>query len=114
MNHRQEGGVCRSNYIRNVYIIPHPIFTVPLINKSRKTERWASLGEDGKPDFLHEPEFHGNPIDPEGSPVTMHWGYDIAEYIMSVSGLPTTIIMIDDLNAGIRAEYIDVLVSKAP
>ena len=90
------------------------IFTVPLINKSSKTERWASLGEDGKPDFLHEPEFHGNPIDPEGSPVTMHWGYDIAECIMSVSGLPTTIIMIDDLNAGIRAEYIEVLVSKAP
>ena len=89
------------------------IFTVPIINKCNKTERWASLGEDGKPAFLHKPEYHGNPIDPEGSPVTMHWGYDIAGYIMSASGMPTSIIMIDDLTAGIRAEFIDVVLSKA-
>lgn len=88
------------------------IFTVPIINKSRRTERWANPSEDGKPLFLHEPEYHGNPIDPEGSPVTMHWGYDISQYIMTVSGLPTTIIVIDDLTAGIRAEYLEVLVSK--
>lgn len=88
------------------------IFTVPIINKCNKTERWANMGEDGKPVFLHEPEYHGNPINPEGSPVTMHWGFDISQYIMSVSGMPTTIITIDDLNAGIRAEFIEVFVSK--
>lgn len=68
------------------------IFTVPLINKCKSTERWATCGADGKPVFLNTPEYHGNPIDPEGSPVTMHWGYDISQYIMSVSGMPTTII----------------------
>ena len=88
------------------------IFTVPIINKCNETERWANKGEDGKPVFLHEPEYHGNPINPEGSPVTMHWGYDISKYIMGVSGAPTTIVTIDDLNAGIRAEFIEVLVSK--
>jgi len=90
------------------------IFTVPLINKCKPTERWAELGEDGQPVFLHKPEYHGNPIDPEGSPVTMHWGYDISQYITSVSSMATSIIAIDDLKAGIRAEFIDVLMSKKP
>ena len=68
------------------------VYTVPIINKCNETERCANMGEDGKPVFLHEPEYHGNPINQEGSPVTMHWGFDISQYIMSVSGVPTTII----------------------
>jgi hypothetical protein len=62
---------------------------------------------------LKEAEFHWNSIDENGSPVTMHWGYDIASYIMDVANMPTSIIIIDDLNAGIRAEYIEVLISRS-
>jgi Methyltransferase domain len=87
------------------------IFTVPLVNKSNKSERWASRREDGKLIFHHVPEYHDNPIDNEGSLVTMHWGYDIAGFIMLSSGLYSTIVMIDNLNLGIRAEYIEVIVS---
>lgn len=51
------------------------IFTIPVANKLNKSEVWATKGKDGKPVFLKEPEYHGNPIDSEGgSPVTMHWG----------------------------------------
>ena len=88
------------------------IFTVPLVNKSNKSERWASRSDDGELIFHHEPEYHGNPIDTEGSLVTMHWGYDIAEFIMLSSRLYSTIIMIDNLNLGIRAEYIEVIISR--
>lgn len=42
----------------------------------------------------------------------MHWGYDIADFIMLTAGTPTTIVMIDNLGLGIRAEYIYVLVSR--
>ena len=85
---------------------------MPIVNKCKETERWANMGEDGKPVFLHEPEYHGNPINPEGSPVTMHWGYDIANFIMNCAATPTTIVMIDNIKMGIRAEYIEVLVSQ--
>jgi len=88
------------------------IFTVPLVNKSNKSERWASRSDDGELVFHHEPEYHGNPIDNDGSLVTMHWGYDITGFIMLSSGLYSTIFMIDNLNLGIRAEYIEVIVSK--
>ncbi len=90
------------------------VFTVPLVNKNRASEVWASRNPDGTPAFLHEPDFHGNPIDPKGSPVTMHWGYDIVDHIRDATGLETTIESIDDLALGIRAEYNEVLVTRKP
>jgi SAM-dependent methyltransferase len=88
------------------------IFSVPIVNKFKPSEIWASLGENDEPVFNDKPEYHGNPIDPKGSPVTMHWGYDIVDYIKKTSQLETIIEYIDDLNYGIRAEYIEILVSK--
>lgn len=87
------------------------IFTVPLVNKFNPTIRWADKGENGEPIFLHEPEYHGNPIDSKGSPVTMHWGYDIVDFIKSSSGLETKIIYLDNLDYGIRAEFNEILMS---
>ena len=62
------------------------IFSVPLINKHKKTQRWATKGKDGQPNFIYEPEWHGNPVDAKGSPVTFHWGFDIKDYIEKHTG----------------------------
>lgn len=88
------------------------IFSVPLINKHNKTQRWATKDENGDPIFLNEPEWHGNPIDKKGSPVTMHWGFDIVDHIKKHTDANCKIVYIDDLNYGIRAEYIEIIVSK--
>jgi len=88
------------------------IFSVPLINKHNPTERWATKGKDGEPIFLNKPEWHGNPVDKKGSPVTMHWGFDIVDFIEKHTAADCKIIYIDDLNHGIRAEYIEIIVAK--
>lgn len=88
------------------------IFTAPLINKGKKSECWAARDAKGEIIYHHEPEYHGNPVDSKGALVTMHWGYDIAEFILTKAKTPTTIIMIDNIELGIRAEYIEVLVSR--
>ena len=62
--------------------------------------------------FLKEEEYHGNPINPKGSPVTFHYGYDIVDLIYKSSGMVTQIFTIDNIDLGIRAEYIDVLISR--
>lgn len=91
------------------------VFTAPLINKARVTEVWASRDGEGQIIYHHEPEYHGNPVDSQGSLVTMHWGYDIAGFITERAKTPTLIVMIDNIDLGIRAEYIDVLLSfKGP
>jgi SAM-dependent methyltransferase len=88
------------------------IFTVPLINKFKASEKWAKKSKDGSPIFLKEPEYHDNPVDPRGSPVTMHWGYDIVDFIQRESGMHSVIEYIDDLKYGIRAEFIEIIVSR--
>ena len=88
------------------------IFTVPIINRFQPSEVWATKGPDGEPVFLKEPEWHGNPVDAKGSPVTMHWGFDIVDFIKEHSKLNTSIEYIDDLSKGIRAEFREVFVSK--
>jgi SAM-dependent methyltransferase len=88
------------------------IFSVPIINKHKPTQVWATKNTDGTPNFLYEPEWHGNPIDKKGSPVTYHWGYDIKNFIIEHTGDDCEIVYIDDLNYGIRAEYIEIIVAK--
>jgi SAM-dependent methyltransferase len=88
------------------------IFSVPLINRFEKTQRWANKGADGEPVFLFEPEWHGNPVSSKGSPVTMHWGYDIIDFIKDHTGAECKIVYYDDMHHGIRAEFREIIVSK--
>lgn len=89
------------------------IFTVPIVNKGNPSRLRARV-EGG--DIIHlEPEqYHGNPIGDGRSLVTVDWGFDICRHIFRTSGLFTYIIQIDDLESGIRAEYIEVLVTVKP
>jgi SAM-dependent methyltransferase len=86
------------------------IFTIPVINRHMPTEVWATLGKDGKPNFLKTPEFHGNPVSSEGSAVTMHWGYDIVDHIRDYCGMDTVIENLHVPQNGVFAEF-EVFVS---
>jgi hypothetical protein len=88
------------------------IFSVPIINKFKKTQRWAKKGENGEPIFLYKPEWHGNPVDKKGSPVTMHWGFDIVDFIKEKTGAESWIEYFYDLEHGISGEYIEIVVQK--
>ncbi|MGR9087587.1 MAG: hypothetical protein ACU841_11000 [Gammaproteobacteria bacterium] len=70
--------------------------------------------KNGEIRYHHAPEYHGNPVDSKGSLMTMHWGYDIAEFIFNAAKTPTILVMIDNIDLGIRAEYIEVMVSRKP
>lgn len=91
------------------------VFTTPLVNKSSATEFCARKGPDGSIEqLIHPPEYHGNPVCQEGSLVTVHWGYDITSFILKACGLFTEIVYIDALEFGIRAELIEVLITRKP
>jgi len=90
------------------------IFTVPIVNKHKPSEVWASRDEEGEITFHGPAEYHGNGRGERTSLVTMHWGYDIVSHISQASGMSSTIMTIDDLSQGIQAELIDVVVSWRP
>ena len=90
------------------------VFTTPLVNKDKPSQLRARIGEDGQISHVEPPVYHGNPISDKGSLVTMDWGYDICQTIFESCGLFTHLVYIDDLSMGIRAEYIEVLVTLKP
>lgn len=87
------------------------IFTVPIVNKNKPSFRRARIDIDGRITYYEEAQYHGNPVDAKGSLVTFDWGFDICQKIHEASGMFTHLVQIDDLSNGIRAEYVDVLVS---
>jgi SAM-dependent methyltransferase len=88
------------------------IFTVPIVNKEKPSRVRATLKANGEINYLEAAQYHGNPVNPKGSLVTIDWGYDICDFILKHSGLYTTIVYVDDISLGIRAEYIEVLISR--
>jgi hypothetical protein len=87
------------------------IFTIPIVNKNKPSKMRVEVDATGAVTHLESPIYHGNPIDARGSLVTIDWGFDVRDHITAACGLDTEIISIDDLNRGIRAEYIEVLVT---
>jgi SAM-dependent methyltransferase len=90
------------------------IFTAPLFNKDNPTEFCAKLDDEGDVVHLREPVYHGNPISEKGSLLTVRWGYDICDFIFKHSGLFTKIVYIDAPEFGIRADFIEVLITAKP
>ena len=89
------------------------IFTTPLVNKISPTQWCAKIDANGTIKHLIDPpEYHGNPVSSEGSLVTVHWGFDIVKFIFDACGLFTEMIYIDSLDLGIRAEFIEVLITR--
>jgi len=84
-----------------------------LVNKNTPTEWCARINPDGTlVHLIDPPEYHGNPVSSDGSLVTVHWGFDITKYIYDACGLFTEMVYVDALDLGIRAEYIEVLITR--
>jgi SAM-dependent methyltransferase len=86
------------------------VFTVPWYYWKKTLTR--AVYENGAVKHIEEPDYHGNPIDPNGSLVITEWGWDICDFIHEHSGLTTTIIRIHDKHRGIDAEFIEVFISR--
>jgi len=90
------------------------VFTVPIVNKHRSSLTRATVDENGQISHHLPAKYHGNPLSKDGALVTFDWGFDICRHIFEASGLYTNVLHIDDLSRGIRAEYIEVLVTIKP
>lgn len=112
MEHIFNPGLAFSEIARTLKKGGAHIFTVPLVNKEKASIINAKKDRDGNPIVLGNHDYHGNPVDNQGSLVTMYWGYDICDFILKHSGLYTTTVYIDNLFLGIKAELIEVLISR--
>jgi SAM-dependent methyltransferase len=112
MEHIFNPGLAFSEIARTLKKGGAHIFTVPLVNKEKASIINAKKDREGNVIILGNHDYHGNPVDSQGSLVTMYWGYDICDFILKHSGLYTTTVWIDNLFLGIKAELIEVLISR--
>jgi SAM-dependent methyltransferase len=87
------------------------IMTVPMVRGSKPSERRATLVE-GEITHIKPPAYHGDPVNAEGTLVTLDWGFDACAYLSGCSSLRGAVLVIDDLNKGIRAAYNEVIILK--
>jgi SAM-dependent methyltransferase len=87
------------------------IMTLPMVRGSKRSERRAELVE-GEINHIKAAEYHGDPVNTEGTLVTLDWGFDACAYLSSCSSLSGAILVVHDLNKGIRAAYNEVIVLK--
>ncbi len=88
------------------------VMTVPIVRKERPSIRRAIMNHGMIEHLLVPPQYHGNPMDPNGSLVTVDWGYDICAVLSMHSGLVVTLHSIDDISRGIRAAFNEVVVGQ--
>ncbi|MCD4812953.1 class I SAM-dependent methyltransferase [bacterium] len=82
------------------------IFTVPLVMKNKQSRVRAVLDERTKEiQYIEKPDYHGDHL------VTRDWGYDIKQFISDSSAMESKIILIENIDLGLKAEYNDVVIS---
>jgi hypothetical protein len=86
------------------------VFTVPWYYWQKTKVRPVPHGNRGE--HLEPPDYHGNPIDAQGSLVVTEWGDSLCDYAYEHSRLSTTAIRIFDRRHGIDAKFIEVFVSR--
>lgn len=88
------------------------ILTVPIENRFDPTVRWAEFDSKGNLNFLFTPEYHGNPVNDEGSPVFWHYGYDIVDMIEKSTAVKPYIQTWEDRDNGIEGLLNEIIVIK--
>jgi SAM-dependent methyltransferase len=87
------------------------IFTVPIFPRSTTLVRAERLA-NGSIRHRLPPEFHQDPMDPNGSLVVREWGNDICDYIEGSSGLRTNRHEFHDANFGLEGQFMEVCVTR--
>jgi SAM-dependent methyltransferase len=74
------------------------------------TSRVVRVGSNVVP--LGLAEYHGDPVNPEGTLVTFDWGRDLPERVEAASGMPTSVFRLESRVHGLLGEYLEVFVSR--
>jgi SAM-dependent methyltransferase len=86
------------------------IMTFPIIKSQVDAFTPRAVLSDGVVQYLAEPEYHGNPIDENGSLVTVDYGYDIHIKIAEWSEFNVEIIRYCRRDIAVIGEFTEVIV----
>lgn len=113
MEHVNEPELCFKEIHRTLKPGGLKIFTAPTYKHLVASVRRARYLPDGSIEHLvNPPEYHANPVDPKGSLVTFHYGYDLPSLIRSWAPFDVRVSRFDDPHHGIMGEFTEVYVCR--
>jgi hypothetical protein len=86
------------------------VFTTPK-HKTLLTSYARAVLTEGELSHLLEPQYHGNPVSPDGSLVTWDYGADFDDLVQQWSGYATSNLILRDRRRGIDGEHLEVFVT---
>jgi SAM-dependent methyltransferase len=89
------------------------VFTMPWYPQLKEDKIRAHV-DQGEISYLEEPIYHGDPINHEGTLVTIDWGIHFPDFIYEHSGMYTTIVIIKDRALGLDGEFLEAFISRKP
>lgn len=93
-----------------IYICTFPV-------RKEQTNAWERRfvrHADGTIENIKEPEIHGNPVDKDGSIVTVDYGYDLHKAIAEWAPFDVRVYRFSDRTHGILGENTDLIVCTKP
>jgi SAM-dependent methyltransferase len=88
------------------------VFTAPKHKGLIASIRRAHLRSDGSIEYIHKPEYHGNPVGDGRALVTFDYGYDFESLLSEWSRSPVQAVHTKDRSKGLDAEYNEVFVIR--
>lgn len=111
LEHVNQPNLCFSEMERTLKPGGKMVFTTPIYEGMLATERKGYYDEQYQVHFLGEPEYHGNPIDEKGAPVTFHYGQDFADMILLwTKNCSVQEITLNDRRLGVLGKFREVFV----
>lgn len=108
MEHVNEPEACFREIWRTLKPGGAYLFTAPTYKENVASERAARFLPNGAAEHYREPEYHGNPVNPQGALVTFRYGYDLPELIRSWAPFDVRVYRFHDHRHGIIGEFTEV------
>jgi SAM-dependent methyltransferase len=108
MEHVNEPSACMQEIWRTLRHNGAYLFTAPTYKEMLTSERAARFMDNGDIEYFREPEYHGNPVNPQGALVTFRYGHDLPELIRSWAPLDTRVYRFHDHRHGLIGEFTEV------
>jgi hypothetical protein len=113
MDHVNNPELCFREIYRTLRSGGLKIFTTPTYKHRTDSERRACYREDGTIEHLAEgAEYYGNPVDPRGSLVTFHYGYDFPKLIRDWAPFDVRVTRFHDPWHGLLGDHTETYVCR--
>jgi len=112
MEHVNRPDVCFREIWRTLAEGGAYLFTAPTEKRLMESRRAARFLDDGTIEHYVEPVYHGNPVDPMGSLVTVNYGYDLPKLIGEWAPFDVRCLRFWSPTQGVIGEYTETYLCR--